>query len=888
MKSRALPALVLAGALVLTSAPAAFAHAQLLGSSPQSGATVAKQPAEVIFEFNQAVGGTLGAVRVYNAQGKEVDNLYASHPDGRQHWMGVGLKQGLPDGTYTATYRVISADTHIVYGGLVFNIGHAGVVPRFTVAGLIGRNQSGEVTKLAFGAVQALDYVSLALGIGGLAFLVLAWLPALAASAGAEDGWEEASRAFARRMELLFLLAVALGIAVGVLGLLLQGASAAGVSLWASLKGTIVGDTLKSRFGEVWGVRALVWAMLGVLLLVARRSRRGAIPVLAAVPAIAGAASGGESVASVVSLHRRRARAWVCTAALGACFLAITPALSGHPSTQGPRGVFFPADVLHVLGASVWVGGIACLLFALPAATRRLEGPQRTRLLLATLARFSPWALACVVAIALTGVVQAYIDVRSFHGLLHTTYGVLVLVKVALLLVLIGLGWVYRERVIPALKRLASAARASGRAGILARRTMRGELALMLAVFGVTAALVSYAPPIDAASGPFSTTTTLGPAEVEMTVEPARVGLNTVHIYLIDAKTGSQFTATKEFTVTAKLPGKGIGPLPLKANLAGPGHYVLSSAELSPGGHVAAARHRSCVRIRRVLAHDRGPHQMTDPRCIDSETTRFRDRLTRSKRSHPDDPNPGGHMRPRTIAALLATATLAAPAAAQAHISLHPNTIPAGAFVTLDVRVPGEQEGAYAYKIDMLVPPGFTQIDTQNVPGWSVHEIVTKPTRPIQTDEGPVDEEVSQIVWTGDRSKLGRLENGTFIQLPLSIAMPSDLAGHSLAFKTVQYYSNGKVVHWIGAPSAEFPAPTVNITAKGGVIEDVAGGEAGPTPGETSSASSGAAAPASAGSAGGASKGLAITALVVGALGLIAGIGGLLMMRRERRTRSAA
>jgi uncharacterized protein YcnI len=251
-------------------------------------------------------------------------------------------------------------------------------------------------------------------------------------------------------------------------------------------------------------------------------------------------------------------------------------------------------------------------------------------------------------------------------------------------------------------------------------------------------------------------------------------------------------------------------------------------------------------------------------------------------------------MRPKTIVAVLAATTLAAPAVAQAHISLHPNTIPAGAFVTLNVRVPGEQEGAYAYKIDMLVPPGFTEIDTQNVPGWSVKEIVTRPATPIQTDEGPVDEEVSQIVWTGDRSKLGRLENGSFIQFPLSIAMPSNLAGRSLAFKTVQYYSNGKVIHWIGPPSAEFPAPTVNITAKGGVIEDVAGGEAGPTPGETPPASSGAVAPVSASSAGGAhstggaSKGLAITALVLGALGLIAGVGGLLVARRDRRARSAA
>jgi uncharacterized protein YcnI len=239
-------------------------------------------------------------------------------------------------------------------------------------------------------------------------------------------------------------------------------------------------------------------------------------------------------------------------------------------------------------------------------------------------------------------------------------------------------------------------------------------------------------------------------------------------------------------------------------------------------------------------------------------------------------------MRQKMIPALVAVATLSIPGVAQAHISLHPNTIPAGAFVTLDVRVPGEQAGAYAYKVDMLVPPGFTEIDTQNVPGWSVKEVMAKLARPIQTDEGPISEEVSQIVWTGDRSTLGRLEDNSFIQFPLSIAMPSDLAGQSLAFKTVQYYSNGKVIHWIGPPSAEYPAPTVNITAKGGLVEEVAGNEAGPTPGQTPAGQSAPTAPVSASSSGGASDGLAITALVVGVIGLIAGVGGLLTARRVR------
>ncbi|HEY7953151.1 MAG TPA: YcnI family protein [Solirubrobacteraceae bacterium] len=243
-------------------------------------------------------------------------------------------------------------------------------------------------------------------------------------------------------------------------------------------------------------------------------------------------------------------------------------------------------------------------------------------------------------------------------------------------------------------------------------------------------------------------------------------------------------------------------------------------------------------------------------------------------------------MRAKTVIICATCCALLAPAVGQAHISLHPNTIPAGAFVTLNVRVPGEQAGAYAYKIDMLIPPGFTEIGIQNVPGWSVKETMSKLATPIQTDDGSVSEEVSQIIWTGDRSRLGRLENGRFIQFPLSIAMPSNVAGQSLAFKTLQYYSNGKVVRWIGPPSAEYPAPTINATAKGGVIEDVAGGEAGPAPGQALNGQGAAASmtgsASGAGASGGASKGLAISALILGALGLMAGVAGLLAARRSR------
>jgi copper transport protein len=562
--------LLLAGLLAclaaLAAAPSALAHAQLLGTSPQPGSTVPTEPGLVIFKFNQDVGGTLGAVRVYDAQGNEVDNLAVSHPYGEEHWMGVGLKPHLPDGTYTATYRVISADTHIVYGGLVFSIGHPGAAPRFTVAGLIDRNKAGQVTEIAFGVVRGLDYLTISLMVGGLLFMLAAWFPATAALAGGDERWSAARRAFARRMRLLLTFAVVAGFLDSLLGILLQGASAAGVSLWDSLKAAVLENTLESRFGKVWGLRALDWLLLGAILtlMAARRGRSSADT--------SAEHSGAPPLTGILSLS------------LPAAYLALTPALSGHASIQSPTGLFLPSDFLHVLAACVWVGGIACLLLVLPAATRQLESGDRTRLLLGALARFSPLALAAVIAIAITGVIQAYIDVRSLEGLLHSTYGALIIAKVILLLALIGLGAVNRGRVIPALERLAASASSTGTTGLLARRTMRTELVLMVAVFGVTAALISYAPPIDAASGPFSTNTTLGPAELEMTVEPAKVGLNTIHLYLIDAKTGAQFTATKELVAKAVLPSKGIGPLPIQVTPAGPGHYILSSVELTPGG----------------------------------------------------------------------------------------------------------------------------------------------------------------------------------------------------------------------------------------------------------------------------------------------------------------
>lgn len=240
------------------------------------------------------------------------------------------------------------------------------------------------------------------------------------------------------------------------------------------------------------------------------------------------------------------------------------------------------------------------------------------------------------------------------------------------------------------------------------------------------------------------------------------------------------------------------------------------------------------------------------------------------------------HRRCAGLIGVVLTLGLIAPAAAGAHISLHPNTIPAGAYATLDVRVPGEQEGAYIRKLDMQLPPGFTSVDYQPIPGWTVSEVTTKLAKPISSDGGPIDDEVSQIIWTWT-GPLNKVNNGQFMDFPVSVAIPDNATGKALEFKTIQTYSNGQVVRWIepGLQDAN-PAPRINVTAKGGVLQDVAGDEAGPEAGQTGSSNASGTQPATAKSSGGASKGLAITALIIGVLGLIAGVAALLIARRPR------
>src|SRR4051812_46234934 len=155
------------------------------------------------------------------------------------------------------------------------------------------------------------------------------------------------------------------------------------------------------------------------------------------------------------------------------------------------------------------------------------------------------------------------------------------------------------------------------------------------------------------------------------------------------------------------------------------------------------------------------------------------------------------------------TGALALPAAAGAHVTVQPTSAPAGAETVLTVRVPNERDDASTVKVDVRLPPGFVSASWEAVPGWKVRAIKQKLSQPIWTDDGPIDEQIGEIVWTASRKSAG-VRPGEFRDFPLSVVTPGR-GGQTLTYRALHTYSKGDGVRGTGAPGADDPAPQVKL-----------------------------------------------------------------------------
>src|SRR5262249_35681014 len=205
-------------------------------------------------------------------------------------------------------------------------------------------------------------------------------------------------------------------IAVSLLGIVFQGGYAGGFGVVDALDDDVVSSVLDTRFGKVWLVQAAIAAAVVVLaVLIARR------------------------------VDMLRTKAVAAIALLLAVGLGPMPALSGHASVTSRFSQ--AADVVHVGAAAAWAGGLAFVLAGL-----LLARGERWSLASRAVPRFSSIALVAVGALLLAGALNGYLQVKEVRGLWDTSYGRILLLKVALVFPVLALGAYNNKFAVPRLR----------------------------------------------------------------------------------------------------------------------------------------------------------------------------------------------------------------------------------------------------------------------------------------------------------------------------------------------------------------------------------------------------------------------------------------------------
>jgi copper transport protein len=487
----------LVGSLVL--AVTAFGHAELLSTQPREGQVLKRPPRVVTLTFNEGIDPALVRLQVTDAEGQRVDRGEMFNPGGREEILAVRLAPRIR-GAFVARFRVVSEDGHPVAKRLSFRVPMkpadeeaAESTPAATeeppASAPMPEDESehldtgtGNVTDVSFAATRAVGYLAIALSIGGALFVFVAWLPALAQASTGRAEWVHVSARFAKRLRQVVLASVVVGLVATAVAIVLEAATAAGVSFSSALDPDVLDSVSETRPVRAWSLRIVIWLVLGVLLMAALRPQR--------LPAIRRAALGADGTA-VGPAPNRVQLVVLAGAAIG---LALTAPLAGHAGGHPPRGLLLCTDTMHVLCMSAWLGGLVMLLIALAIVAHLMPGPDRTPLMAVLVGRFSWIARIAVGVLLLTGAIQSLALVGSFRALVDTEYGLLVLAKIALFALLIGLGAYNQRWALPRLRRLAASGAEPGRAAALLRQSVALEVGFALVVVAVTSVLVATQP----------------------------------------------------------------------------------------------------------------------------------------------------------------------------------------------------------------------------------------------------------------------------------------------------------------------------------------------------------------------------------------------------------
>lgn len=488
------------------SAAQASAHAVLESSTPAASSTVKESPPEIVLEFSEPVAPTLADIRLFDSDAKLV-SIGKTVRDSNDASIVRATMPALPDGAYVVVWRVSSADGHPVNGAFPFEVGDTSTgIGNDLVNDVVSRLGKQSTVGLVVGIFRFLSFLGCALLIGLVALT----------SAGESMRTRRGSVVASTSLSLL---------AVGTIGhLVLQGPYAVRGGWGDVVDASLVGDVVRTRLGFLLALRLGVIAVAALLVVWHRRS-----------PESSGAR---QSVGTLACIS------------LIASFSA-----AGHPSTLSWSLVAVIVDGLHLLSVSAWIGGLIALIALGPwafAESSLIRGEHLVR-------RFSRLAAYVLPVAVITGVLSAWRILDGWSGISDSTYGRMLVVKVAMVVMVVALGAVARV----ALSR-------NGVASI--RRGIIVEGVLGLVVLSLTAGLVALSPLASSGSNAsISATLTQSDYIADVTFAPPTVGLSEVHV--IVTPPGGTLAPVVNVSARISLPDKDIPAIPVQMVAIGANHW---------------------------------------------------------------------------------------------------------------------------------------------------------------------------------------------------------------------------------------------------------------------------------------------------------------------------
>ncbi|KAA1428671.1 copper resistance CopC/CopD family protein [Nocardioides antri] len=522
--ARLIAGVVAALASVVMFAGPASAHAALVDTSPDDGAVLAEAPDDVRLTFNGPVRLLADGIRLYDAAGE--DFPVAAEGEGSE--IVVETPAELGEGSFVVSWRVVSADGHPLSGSFTFSIGSRSdtVAPAPASA-----DPSADAQRL-HSVTQGGQYVALLLAAGLVVFLGL--LP------------RSAPAAVRRRVAKVGLVMSVLASVASLLLVPLSAAIERGAGVAAIFSTTALSDP-----GPVAAEWLVAFLVTGGLFLAMAASRGG----------------GGA----------RPGRRWYGVALIGVTAALTGPALVGHTRSFGPEMLLVLTDVAHLAAGAVWLGGLVGLVIALP----RLAG--HGHLGAQVLSRFSTAAAASLLVLTVMGSVLSWRILASWDLLFHTSYGILLLTKIAIVVVAILVAAANRFVLLP---RVQDPERRdeTGAGTHPIRRAIAVEGVLLVGALLVTGFLTNQAPhpSPDLVSAPAASShaQSIGDLRIVTTLDSGTVGPNTVRIETEDTS-GAPRTLPHRPVVSLSSDSHDLGSLPITRT--GPATYEASAILPSTG-----------------------------------------------------------------------------------------------------------------------------------------------------------------------------------------------------------------------------------------------------------------------------------------------------------------